>query len=1000
MVFEVGQTISHYRIVGKIGEGGMGVVYKGLDTSLNRHVAIKVLPAELTVNQERRLRFQREAQAAAALNHPNIGIIHEAGEHSDIPFLVMELVEGRTLREWIEPGPLALRDWFRVSIPIADGLAHAHKHGIVHRDLKPDNIMITDENHVKILDFGLAKLLEPDDLADSASKELHSRLKTISQELTREGKVFGTVTYMSPEQARGETVDHRSDLFSYGVLLYQMASGRPPFRGDSKIETLHSIIKEEPPPLSEVTAEIPAEAERVVRKAMEKEPDRRYQHADEMATDLRNLKRDVESDRVTTPTRLAGRPARSGWKGRTAAILAGFAIVAIALTLTYRRWWNLPVDPAVPADNPAIGVLGFENLTDPQDSENLSRILAGLITTDLAESGGLRIVSSSKVLAALQQAGPPGGTTFHVSTAPEAARRAGVDIMIVGQMNRIGDRLLLAAELVEVASGDTVGSIRKEARSSAEMFSLASGIATEIRHRMAPETPIGAPDRFDLTRALTASPEAYRYYASGQAALNGGQWLEAIKSFDSAIAADPTFALAYFRKGIAQWWAGESRTAIETLEAGLDYADRLPERWQIVFRATIDHILDRQDAAYNSLIRLIETEKDLPDAYYILGEITFHSFRHLDSHFSRKMLAKALEIDPSYRVVFTHLINLNLQAGDFAATQEMVDGLRRENPDDPSVFGGEMAILLARGKYEEAIRIAEGRVSPDNSTGWYMLLYSHIHAGHDEEAERLVESSIGGELEVVTSWALYFRGIVQAADGRFRQGIASIEEALARDPMTREIGGLEVSRFLWAWDRIRLLELTGEIETAIGEMRKVLTIEPDNALGYYGLGSLLLAAGRRAEAEETLERLRALESEISSPMVGIAADMLLGELHLADADISGARGAVERLARHPPENRFRDPEMLFRARLEAAAGDRAAAIAAYRELLEPAFKWIGWVPFETLARYELAVLEEETGDLDSARRHYREFLDRWGDADVELPQVIDARQRLQNLGAL
>jgi tRNA A-37 threonylcarbamoyl transferase component Bud32 len=321
--------LAHYRLVEKIGEGGMGVVWKALDTKLNRHVALKILPAELTADDERRLRFQREAQAAAALSHPNIAVIYEVGEHDGSPFIAMEFLEGKNLRSRAGHRSLTSSEWMRLSIPIAEGLAHAHKHGIVHRDLKPDNVMITEEGQVKILDFGLAKLVQPEGRPAASDSELESRLHTISRELTRAGKVFGTVAYMSPEQARGEAVDHRSDLFSFGVMLYELASGKLPFKAKSDVETLSAVIVSEPSPLSQVAEEIPPEAERIVRKALEKDPASRYQHADELATDLRNLRRDLESGRASIPSGLtSGVVARSEGASASGRRIPGWGLLA------------------------------------------------------------------------------------------------------------------------------------------------------------------------------------------------------------------------------------------------------------------------------------------------------------------------------------------------------------------------------------------------------------------------------------------------------------------------------------------------------------------------------------------------------------------------------------------------------------------------------------------------------------------------------------------------
>ncbi len=333
MTLEPGQSLSHYRLLEKIGEGGMGVVWKALDTDLNRHVAVKVLPPEVAESNERRRRFQREAEVAAGLKHPNIAVIHGVGEDESVPYLVMELVEGKTLRELAVSRSQEPREWLRLALPIAEGMAHAHTHGIVHRDLKPDNVMVTDDDQVKILDFGLAKILEPEEPSGAAAG---TKMDTISEELTRMGKVYGTVTYMSPEQARGLPVDSRTDLFSFGVLLYELVSGKPPFGGETHMDTLTSIIHDRPAPVTERNPGVPAELERIIDKCLEKQPRDRYQDTRDLVVDLRRLRRGTDSQPVqraegSVPVSIAAEtPHRH--TGRwivIAAIVAAIAVLAI-----------------------------------------------------------------------------------------------------------------------------------------------------------------------------------------------------------------------------------------------------------------------------------------------------------------------------------------------------------------------------------------------------------------------------------------------------------------------------------------------------------------------------------------------------------------------------------------------------------------------------------------------------------------------------------------------
>jgi serine/threonine protein kinase len=345
-----GQTLSHYRLVEKIGEGGMGVVYRAEDTKLRRQVALKVLPPELVANEERRLRFLREARTAAAVNHPNIAHVYEIDEADGVVFITMELVEGKTLRRQMGGKALPMKETLRIATEISEGLARAHQAHVIHRDLKPDNVMVAPDGHVKILDFGLAKLHED---RDEARRTELSHLETVSGEMTREGKVMGTPAYMSPEQARGTPVDTRSDLFAFGTTLYEMATGRVPFKGKTTTDTLSAIIRDESVPASQINAEIPPELDRIIAKCLEKDPAERYQHTDEMTVDLRHLRRFTDSSipRVRTlsgsvdraPGSIGRRPFWTRGKRYSISTVIGVLLIGASVW----GWWFWPSIPFI-----------------------------------------------------------------------------------------------------------------------------------------------------------------------------------------------------------------------------------------------------------------------------------------------------------------------------------------------------------------------------------------------------------------------------------------------------------------------------------------------------------------------------------------------------------------------------------------------------------------------------------------------------------------------------
>jgi serine/threonine protein kinase len=334
----IGRQLSHFRILDRIGEGGMGVVYRAEDEKLQRVVALKVLPPERLADEERRLRFLREARTAAAVTHPNIAVIHEIDESDGVVFIAMELIEGKTLRAVIGGKPLALREALRLGVEIAGGLSAAHHARVIHRDLKPDNVLVTHDGRVKILDFGLAKLLE--ERHDPAPGE-ESKLATISDEMTQAGRVLGTASYMSPEQARGLPVDARSDLFSFGIVLYEMVTGRPPFRGSTSMDTLTAILREHPVPAVQLNPEVPAELERILSKCLEKEPGERYQDGRDLVVDLRKVKRDTESQplrraEITTTGAAGGDLRRPGWTRRLMWPAAALVVIGVLFVAVWR----------------------------------------------------------------------------------------------------------------------------------------------------------------------------------------------------------------------------------------------------------------------------------------------------------------------------------------------------------------------------------------------------------------------------------------------------------------------------------------------------------------------------------------------------------------------------------------------------------------------------------------------------------------------------------------
>jgi tetratricopeptide (TPR) repeat protein/tRNA A-37 threonylcarbamoyl transferase component Bud32 len=971
----IGETILHYQIEQKIGAGGMGVVYRARDTKLNRDVALKILPADIAKDPERRKRFEREAQTVAALKHPNIVTVYSVEMAGDTPFLTMELVEGNTLSVLIPPSGLSLEKFFELAVPLVDAVAGAHAKGITHRDLKPANVMVDEDGRVKVLDFGLAKLLEP----AAPDEEATLMGDTVT---TGEGKVLGTASYMSPEQAEGNPVDQRSDIFSLGICLYEMATGQRPFKGDSSISVLNSILKDTPPPVTQAKRLFPRALDRIIQHCLVKEPDRRFQSALDIRNEMESLKKEIDSGE------LEGRSAVRSGRISFARLGIGAAVVALLIA-------GITLGPGLfgtgtggrtaeerLAENAAIGVIGFENLSDPGDADHLGRMLMGLITTDLAETGGLKVVTTPRILSALKQAGGDAQGTFDAAVAGKAATLAGAEIMLVGQILQKGGRLLLTAELADVKTGNTLGSLKKEAASEDDLFALAGGIAEEVRARLVAEEAPAATEAVDLTEILTDSPQAYRYYALGEVALNRQEWVEAGVQFDRAIREDPTFAMAYYRKAIATWWVSSSKDALVVLKVGEPQVERLPRHWQTLYRGVEAYFAGDDEAAYQTLTQLVETTTENPDALYLLGELCVHSPRHLDMAKARDYFERVLEIDPTFTLVLYHLIEEYLLAEDLPAVERAIARCRAVAPDDPVLVQSELSLLNARGQFQEAIARAnqlkaEGYTGADES-----LLGSLIGAGEREKA-----LDLGATLASARTTGIALRADAQTCFGQFRAAAKNYEKA----------GKMVTTDMNFAYYRaltssIRLL--TGDVDGAIAVAESSLVV-PEYFPGYRALGQALQMSGRESEVDEVSARLGAVAEALNSNWGAYWVDLLGAYVHLWRGEMPEAETSLDAAFGHPTIHRDHCKEWILRGKILDAKGDAAGAADAYAraqaEMGAP--YWMDYCDV-VMSIYLRSKAEEKAGDTAAAREHYRQFLNYWGEADISIPEVDDAKARL------
>jgi serine/threonine protein kinase/tetratricopeptide (TPR) repeat protein len=945
----IGQTISHYRITEKLGGGGMGVVYKAEDTKLLRFVALKFLPDGFAVDPQTLSRFEREAQAASALNHPNICTIYEIGEHDGHPFIAMEFLDGQTLKHLTDHQSLPSAQVLELGIQIADALDAAHAQGIIHRDIKPANLFVTKRSQAKILDFGLAKVTR----TTFTSGLLETPTITSVELLTSPGAVLGTVAYMSPEQARGEELDARTDLFSFGAVLYQMVTARLAFSGQTSAIIHDAILNRSPALPSTVISDVSPEIERIINKALEKDRNLRYQSAAEMRTDLQRIKRDTESGKTSATASSLSRTSKPPAAQRTSWLLIAASVLVLA-ACAVGGYFYLHRPPKL-TDKDTIVLADFANSTgDPIFDDTLKQALSA----SLRQSPFLNVLSDSRVSATLKQMTRPPNTPLTPEIIREVCQRADSKAWVAGTIAPLGTEYVVGLKAINCLNGDTLAQEQVTAANKEKVLDAVGKAATQLRGKLGESlSTVGSLD-VPLSQVTTVSLDALKAFSLGNQTLREKGSYAAIPFYQHAITLDPNFAGAYLSLGKMYANNGESEKADDLFAKAYSLRAHASEREAFDIESMYhQHVTGDLESATRVFREWLGS---YPREHAALGNLANAYNNSGNYELAVDLNRKSLEQSPNDVIAYINLALNFVELNRFSEARATIQAALDRKLDAEQLHYLLFALAFQAGDQRAmSEQVAWSEANPETISKFLSLEAAvQAYSGHLRRSRELTERAIVSAEHAGQKTSAEYRrlkaALVEAAFGNFSVSRQAALASLGWSVLGQDRGGIAALALAWSGEESHAQTVLDELSARFPHGTLVQSVVLPTVQAQIELS--------RKNPEKSLELLQAaMPYELTGSSLGgcVYPAYVRGEAYLA-------------------------------------LKNGVAAAAEFQKILEHR-GLVGSCETGALAHLGIARAFALQGDTEKAKLAYQEFLTLSKDADPDIPILVAAKSEFTKL---